>query len=92
MPVTETFEYQLLLIELGRLLKLPVGAQHILSMAVFAIMHYAGGGLAHGLCAGLVGGFYLAWTYLYFRQRSFWLALGMTIALHSLHNFICIWI
>ena len=89
-PVEETVLFQVLPIEFFRFLGFPVGGQLVLSWFTFASLHYAGGGLGHGLGPGLVGGFYLASAYLHFRPYSWWGAVTATVGIHALHNFLCL--
>ena len=85
-PFLETVAFQFLIIEATRRLKWPTAWHLAISLAVFGVSHAIGGGLAHGMLSGAIGGYYLAFTYLMFRERSLIWAFGMTLAFHSLHN------
>ena len=61
----------------------------VAAMVPFALAHFLIG-LATGVAAGIVGGFYLAFTYVNWRSESLSAALGMTIALHALGNALAI--
>jgi hypothetical protein len=56
---------------------------------LFAAAHFTEG-LAVGVGAGLVGGFYFAFTYVHRRERSRWTALWTTAVCHGIHNAIAI--
>lgn len=75
-PVEETVLFQVLPIEFFRFLGFPVGGQLLLSWFTFASLHYAGGGLGHGLGPGLVRGLS---------------GLGVSAfrGIHALHNVLC---
>lgn len=85
-PFYETILFQFLIIEAARRLKWPDTWQLAASITVFAVAHFIGGGIAHGLLSGVLGGYYLAFTYLAFRERSLFWAMGMTWAFHALNN------
>ena len=85
-PLIETVVFQFFIIDAGRRLKWSTVWQLFASSSVFTTAHAIGGGAAHGLLSGAIGGYYLAFTYVIFRERSLAWAFGMTLAFHSLHN------
>lgn len=85
-PVGETLVYQLIPIELTRWLKWPTTCQLLAPLLLFATAHFVFGGFSHGILSGILGGYYLAFTYLLYRERSVTWAVSMTLAFHSLHN------
>jgi membrane protease YdiL (CAAX protease family) len=85
-PLFETLVFQFLIIEAARRLKWPSSWQLWVSVGIFTAAHAIGGGVAHGLLSGAIGGYYLAFTYVIYRERSPAWAFGMTLAFHSLHN------
>jgi hypothetical protein len=62
--------------------------QLVAGWLLFAVAHFDNS-IESGLCAGFVGGFYIAFTYANWRQSSFRTAFLMTIAIHALHNLLC---
>jgi hypothetical protein len=84
-PWLETLLLQMLPVGLARLCGAGRSVQLILSMVVFAALHFAEG-LATGLAAGIVLGFYLAFTYTHWRRHSRTRAFWMTTAQHMIHN------
>jgi hypothetical protein len=85
-PFLETTGFQFLIIEALRRLKWPTTWQLWTSVGIFTAAHCIGGGAAHGLLSGAIGGYYLAFTYVTYRERSLLWAFAMTLAFHSLHN------
>lgn len=84
-PWLETLLLQMLPVGLARLCGAGRSAQLILSMIVFAALHFIEG-VGTGLAAGVVGGFYLAFTYTHWRRHSRTRAFWMTTAQHAIHN------
>jgi hypothetical protein len=84
-PWLETLLLQMLPVGLARLCGAGRSAQLILSMVVFAVLHFMAG-LATGLAAGIVSGFYLAFTYTHWRRHSRTRAFLMTTTQHMIHN------
>ena len=84
-PWLETLLLQMLPVGLARLCGAGRSVQLILSMIVFAAQHFMAG-LGTGLAAGVVGGFYLAFTYTHWRRHSRTRAFWMTTAQHMIHN------
>ena len=71
--------------EILRLLKTKIWHQIAVCTALFCIMHVFEC-IVVGLAAGLVGGFYLAFTYVHWRDRNWWTATWMTMVSHAASN------
>lgn len=84
-PVLETLVAQALPILIARRLRAAIGLQVGISVALFAILHL-GEGVATMLAAGMVGGFYFAFTFAHWARRSAWTAMWTTATVHLLHN------
>lgn len=85
-PVFETLLFQALPIFIARKFKAPFTLQVVSSMVVFAAMHFFDG-IAAGICAGTIGGFYFAFTFAHWREKSRWTAFWVTAIAHAFHNF-----
>ena len=88
-PVLETLLLQALPVWIARLCKAGSSGQVIVSVVPFTIVH-AIEGIGTGIAAGLLGGFYLAFTYVHWRERSRWQAFWVTAVSHAIHNAIAI--
>lgn len=84
-PWLETLVYQSLPVGLCRLLGLGTATQMIAATVAFFAAHLSLG-LVPGIAAGLVGGFYLAFTYIRWRRRSWWTAFWVTSLSHAIGN------
>jgi hypothetical protein len=84
-PIVETFIFQALPIFVARICRAGFATQIIVSMGLFAMPHFSEG-FDVGIGAGIIGGFYSAFTYAHWRQKSRWTALWTTTVSHSLHN------
>lgn len=84
-PWLETLVYQSMPIGICRRLGLGASMQVILSTSLFFTAHLSLG-LSSGIAAGLVGGFYLAFTYIRWRRRSWWTAFWVTSLSHAIGN------
>jgi len=84
-PWLETALFQMLPITICRCLKATRGAQITVSLICFAAPHFVVAGLT-GITAGLIGGFYFAFTYTAWRRCSATRAFWMTAAHHALYN------
>lgn len=84
-PVLETIVFQMIPTEIMRRLKTTLWHQIAVCTALFCIMH-AVESIVVGLAAGLVGGFYLAFTYVHWRDRNWWTATWMTMVSHAASN------
>ncbi len=85
-PVLETLLMQSVPISLARGVRLGFSGQVGFSALLFAVAHFWVAGVGSGICAGIVGGFYLAFTYAHWRERSFSHALWITIGTHAVRN------
>ena len=84
-PVIETLLLQALPIWIARRFKAIFAIQLIASCALFGAAHIPEGILTF-VAAGLIGGFYFAFTYAHWRETSRWTAFWTTAASHSMHN------
>ncbi|MBI4585117.1 MAG: CPBP family intramembrane metalloprotease [Planctomycetes bacterium] len=85
-PAVETLIFQGLVIFLLRLCRAPMALQIAISVALFAAAHFWSNGPANGISAGLIGGFYFAFTYAHWAERSHWTAIWITAFSHALLN------
>ncbi len=84
-PLLETLLLQAAPVALGRRCGLGFPGQVFLSAALFMGTHFFEG-MQSGITAGLLGGFYLAFTYVHWREASLRTAFWMTVGLHAAHN------
>ena len=84
-PFFETLLFQALPVMVARRCGLPFWAQVATSVVPFAAAHFTIN-WSTGLFAGIVSGFYLAFTYARWREVSFRTAFWMTAAMHAIHN------
>jgi uncharacterized protein len=84
-PIIETLIFQVVPIFLARLVGIEFFGQVLLSMGLFAIPHFTRS-IGAGIGAGLIGGFYSAFTYVHWRQKSLWTAFWVTALSHGLYN------
>jgi hypothetical protein len=84
-PITETGLFQGLFGALGRTLRLGTWPQIALVWAPFALAHFLVGA-GTGICAGVIGGFWLAYAYVGQRRHSFARAYFVTAGLHAATN------
>ncbi len=84
-PVIETLLLQAIPIALARLARAGFQVQVLASMVPFAALHFLEGAAA-GVGAGVIGGFYFAFTYAHWRERSRWTAIWTTTVCHGIHN------
>jgi hypothetical protein len=88
-PVVETL-FQVVPVGIARMRKAPFASQVFWATLAFTVAHAMDGVAASAVIAGLVGGFYLAFTYAYWRERSRWTALWTTALSHAMANGVCI--
>lgn len=86
-PFFETLLFQALPTMIARACGLGFWGQVMSSLVPFAAVHFTINWGA-GIFAGLITGFYVAFTYVHWRKESFSSALWMTVGMHALHNFI----
>ena len=90
-PWLETLIFQSIPIGICRSLGLSTGVQAIASITPFFLTHLTLG-VAPGVAAGLIGGFYLAFTYIRWRRRDWWTAFWVTSASHAIRNGIAVFL
>jgi hypothetical protein len=84
-PVVETILFQLFPIWVVRLGNARFSIQVVASLIPFFLAHLSEG-IAAGISAGLVGGFYLAFTYAHWCEKSKLTAFWVTAVAHFIHN------
>ena len=84
-PVIETILFQALPISIARLLRVTFKWQVVTSMILFASAHFTSG-IGVGIAAGVVGGFYFAFTYAHWANYSKITALWVTTVSHAFRN------
>ena len=84
-PLFETLVFQCLPLELGRALRMRPWAQFFVSIVPFAIGHWFAG-IPTVVAAGVVGGFFFAFTYVRWKRESLFVAVAMTFLLHAAFN------
>ncbi len=85
-PMIETSLFQAIPIAIARSRNLGFSSQVLWSTVTFTVVHFTFAGAGTGLVAGLVGGFYLAFTYAHWRNRSWWTAMWTTALSHAMAN------
>jgi Type II CAAX prenyl endopeptidase Rce1-like len=88
-PVWETLIFQAFPIWIARRCNARFSVQILASVVPFFIAH-ALKGVTTGLAAGLLTGFYLAFTYAHWREQTRWTAFWTTAGSHAIHNGIVI--
>jgi len=89
-PLVETLLLQSLPIFVARKFNASFRLQVIVSMVLFAACHFYFEGIVTGIAAGVIGGFYFAFTYAHWREKSRWTAFWVTAVSHAIHNGIVI--
>ena len=88
-PIFETLVFQAFPVWIARLCKARFSIQVLSSVVPFTILH-AIEGIQTGIAAGLISGFYLAFTYVHWREDRRWTAFWVTAVSHVIHNAIVI--
>lgn len=88
-PIFETLIFQAFPVWIARLCKANFSAQLLASTIPFMMVH-AIEGVQTAIAAGLVSGFYLAFTYVHWREHKRWTAFWTTAVSHAIHNGILI--
>jgi hypothetical protein len=88
-PPVETVIFQALPIAIARRLKAGFAGELAAATALFAAAHFYES-FAVGVVAGLVGGFYLAFSYAHWIRQSAWTAFWVTTVHHAIRNFVII--
>ena len=84
-PVVETLLLHALPVHVARRFQLGFWWQVIAGLVPFAILHFSSG-VATGVCAGIISGFYFSFTFVHWRHESFRSAMWMTSGSHAVHN------
>ena len=84
-PVVETILAQALPIFVVRKFGGSFRVQIIISTVIFAVCHFSESA-AVGISAGVIGGFYFAFTYAHWREKSRWASFWVTATSHAIHN------
>lgn len=86
-PLFETLVFQCIPLEFAAALHVRRSLRVMVSVVPFAFAH-AFAGIPTVLAAGMVGGFYFAFTYERWRKESLVVAVAMTFILHSSFNLV----
>jgi Type II CAAX prenyl endopeptidase Rce1-like len=87
LPFIETLLLQWLPMELTRRSFRSFWPRVLPSMVLFALAHFTNSAIS-GICAGTIGGWYLALAYFHFRTKSVGHAIAATFFLHAAYNFV----
>ncbi len=88
-PIIETGLFQTIPISVSRRFKLHFNIQVLSGILLFALVHIAQGALI-GFVSGVIGGFYLSFSYSVWIERKSRIAFLMTAGIHSIYNFVLI--
>ena len=86
-PLFETLAFQCASIEFTAALRVRRTIRLLFSVVPFALLHHYAG-IPTVVAAGIVGGFYFAFTYERWRKESWVVAVSMTFLLHSSFNLV----
>jgi hypothetical protein len=86
-PLFETLAFQCLPLEFTSTFRVRRSIRFLFSVVPFALAHQFAG-MPTVLAAGIVGGFYFAFTYERWRKESLVVAIAMTFLLHSSFNLV----
>ena len=86
-PLIETLMFQTIPISITKWFKLSFSFQIFISFVLFSIAHFLVGWQV-GISAGIIAGFYLAFTYTHWLTKSHLTAFWTTALSHSIRNFI----
>lgn len=84
-PVFETFFLQLIPILALKRMGIDLRFQFVVSCLLFILVHFSYG-LAHGISGGVVGGAYLAFSFLVYANNSTLKAFFVTTSIHTIAN------
>lgn len=84
-PILETWLFQTIPISISKKLKLPLWIQIFSSLIPFACVHIYQGGLI-GIVSGIIGGFYLSFSYATWKIKKSNNAFRITVGIHSIYN------
>ena len=88
-PIVETLLFQAFPVWIARMFKARFSTQVVASIIPFFLVHVVEG-VQTGIAAGLVCGFYLAFTYVHWREKRRRTAFWVTTVSHAIHNAILI--
>ena len=88
-PLLETLIFQAFPVWIARLCKARFSVQVAASVIPFILVHVVEG-VGTGIAAGLISGFYFAFTYVHWREQKRWPAFWTTAVSHAIHNGILI--
>lgn len=88
-PILETLLFQAFPVWIARLCKARFSIQVVSSVVPFFLVH-AIDGIQASIAAGLISGFYFAFTYVHWREKRRWTAFWVTAISHATHNAIAI--
>lgn len=88
-PLFETLAFQCIPLEVTSTLRVRHSLRFLFSIVPFALGHHFAG-MATVLGAGIVAGFYFAFTYERWRKESLFVAVAMTFLLHSSFNLVAV--
>lgn len=90
-PIIETIQTQAIPVAIMRFFKAGTKLQIIFSFFVFSILHLWFNGVGSFLLGGVIGGFYFAFTYVFWREKSGRImALITTAFCHGVNNAIAL--
>jgi len=84
-PILETVLLQAIPVFIARLFGFRFFGQLLFSIVPFAVLHFTRS-ISAGIGAGIIGGFYSAFTYIHWQSKSAWTALWVTAFSHCLYN------
>lgn len=87
-PILETLLLQSLPVRIAEIFTGKTDVLFLCAWLPFALLHFTNSFLS-GIGAGLIGGYYIAFTYVVFLRRSHGQAFFATAAVHALGNAIC---
>ncbi len=85
-PIVETIFLQGFPVFVARKVGFKYSGQILFSVIPFALLHFSRS-IGTGIGAGVIGGFYSAFTYVHWRDDSLWTAFWVTALSHGLYNF-----
>lgn len=86
-PLIETLLFQTIPISISKWFKFSFSVQIFISFLLFAVAHFFVSWQV-GIAAGIIAGFYLAFTYAHWIRKSHFTAFWTTSLSHSIRNFI----
>ena len=84
-PIVETILLQAIPVFIARMLGFRFIGQMFFSIIPFAALHFTRS-ISAGVGAGIIGGFYSAFTFIHWQSKSTWTAFWVTAFSHCLYN------